>query len=90
MSKYKQLTDVEHVLLRPEMYIGAINEQKSMEYVFNTETNSIKKEEVSFVPALDQPVAILEFSSNAAIVQRLRWDEIFDELSVFSLDNSTI
>ena len=49
-SKVVCLTDRDHVLKRPAMYIGAVNSVTSNEYIF--ENNKIEYKEVNFVPGL--------------------------------------
>ena len=45
-----ELTDREHVLKRPSMYIGGIDLTSSNEYIL--ENNKITNKEVQYVPAL--------------------------------------
>ncbi|CAD2221959.1 DNA topoisomerase II [Angomonas deanei] len=40
-SKYKKLSPIDHILLRPEMYIGSIETQPSPMFVFNPETGKM-------------------------------------------------
>ena len=49
-DKYKKLTDIEHVLLRPGMYIGSVKPNTSMKHIVNDD--KILKEEISFNPGL--------------------------------------
>jgi DNA topoisomerase-2 len=48
-SKYKVLTDVEHVLHRPSTYIGSTKQQTSDEFVY--ENNKIQRKSVTYNPA---------------------------------------
>lgn len=50
MNKIEQLSDREHILKRPAMYVGAIDKVSSVEYIF--ENNKIIEKEVGVVPAL--------------------------------------
>lgn len=50
MTKFKTLTDREHILLRPAMYIGATDLTTSQEYIL--ENDKIELTEVSVVPGL--------------------------------------
>ena len=45
-----ELTDREHVLKRPSMYIGGIDSTSSNEYIL--ENNKITNKEVQYIPAL--------------------------------------
>jgi DNA gyrase/topoisomerase IV subunit B len=47
-QKYRKLTDIEHVLLRPFMYIGSISPHKESTYLYDGET--IWQEEVEYNP----------------------------------------
>jgi len=47
-QKYQKLTDVEHVLLRPFMYIGSISPHTGDQYLYDGE--NIKNEEVTYNP----------------------------------------
>ena len=48
--KVQVLTDRDHVLKRPAMYIGAVNSSSFSEYIF--ENNKIENREISYVPGL--------------------------------------
>jgi len=50
ISDYKKLSDVEHVLLRPNTYVGSIDETEFEEYIFKNDKFALKK--VSYVPGL--------------------------------------
>lgn len=47
---YTKMTQIEHVLKRPGMYIGSTSKQISNEWVFEKETSKIVKKQVSFTP----------------------------------------
>ena len=47
-QKYRKLTDIEHVLLRPFMYIGSISPHKEATYLYDGET--VWQEEVEYNP----------------------------------------
>ena len=47
-SKYKKLTDIEHVLLRPGMYIGSIKPHITNKYLFNEGKMELK--EITYNP----------------------------------------
>ena len=48
--KVQVLTDRDHVLKRPAMYIGAVNSSSFSEYIF--ENNKIEHKEISYVTGL--------------------------------------
>lgn len=52
MSKYIKLDQREHVLKRPNMYIGSVEEDIYNTYVFNEEENTIVKKDIKFIPGL--------------------------------------
>ena len=49
-NKYKKLTDVEHVLLRPSMYLGSMKPNLSLKWIY--QDNKFIKKEISYVPSL--------------------------------------
>lgn len=48
-EKYKKLTDEQHVLLRPSMYLGSMKPSTSMKFIIDDEM--IVKKETTFIPA---------------------------------------
>ena len=49
---FKVLTDIQHVLLRPGMYIGAVSRTKREQWIFDKVEGKFKFQEVEVVPAL--------------------------------------
>lgn len=47
-EKYKSLTDVEHVLLRPGMYIGSVVTETADKYILNKDTNKFELKSVKY------------------------------------------
>ena len=47
-----QLTQLEHILKRPDTYIGSVERSEKQMWVYNTEMDSMEMREVSFVPGL--------------------------------------
>lgn len=47
-EKYKSLTDIEHVLLRPGMYIGSVVTEKADKYILNKDTNKFELKSVDY------------------------------------------
>lgn len=50
--EFKILTDVEHVLLRPNMYIGGINLTENEQWVYDKESGKFSYGTVKYVPAV--------------------------------------
>lgn len=66
--EFKVLTDVEHVLLRPNMYIGGINLTEKEQWVLNKETNKFEFKSIKIVPAILKCCAeLLDNSIDVAI-----------------------
>lgn len=51
-QKYKKLTDVEHALLRPARYIGAISPHTATTWVYSDADGKMVKQEVTWNPGL--------------------------------------
>jgi len=51
-GKYQKLEQREHVLTRPGMYIGSIEEDTYDTWVFNSDANKMEKREIKFIPGL--------------------------------------
>ncbi|KAI9674189.1 MAG: DNA topoisomerase 2 [Caeruleum heppii] len=51
-EQYQKLTQLEHILKRPDTYIGSVERTEREMWVFNSETESIEMRNVSFVPGL--------------------------------------
>ena len=49
---YQKKTQLEHILLRPDTYIGSDEIQKDKLWVFNPETKTLEFRDVSYVPGL--------------------------------------
>lgn len=49
---YKKVDSLEHVLLRPDMYVGSIEASKEKMWVFDAETTQFVQKEIEFIPAL--------------------------------------
>ena len=52
INKIKQLSERDHMLLRPGQYIGATTLTKVPAFVFNEDTNKFEFSQISYVPAL--------------------------------------
>lgn len=49
---YQKKTQLEHILLRPDTYIGSIEAEEQEMYVFDSEDNTIVKKKIRYVPGL--------------------------------------
>ncbi|KAL1871029.1 hypothetical protein VTK73DRAFT_2338 [Phialemonium thermophilum] len=49
---YQKLTQLEHIIKRPDTYIGSVERTTQQMWVFNKEAEEMEKREVSFVPGL--------------------------------------
>ena len=52
MSKYKKFTQLEHVLARPDTYIGSIDRDHDKQWVLNSNDDKMIQKSVSWVPGL--------------------------------------
>ncbi|OAX83490.1 hypothetical protein ACJ72_02142 [Emergomyces africanus] len=51
-EKYQKLTQLEHIIKRPDTYIGSIERSTNQMWVYNSESESMEYREVSYVPGL--------------------------------------
>ncbi|PMD50714.1 putative DNA topoisomerase 2 [Hyaloscypha bicolor E] len=51
-DQYQKLTQLEHIIKRPDTYIGSVERATEIMWVFNTETSQMELRKVSFVPGL--------------------------------------
>lgn len=51
-QKYQMLTQVEHILKRPDTYIGSVERTEQEMWVYNSETGMMENRKVNFVPGL--------------------------------------
>lgn len=51
-DKYKSMSDIEHVLFRPGMYVGSTKKETVSSFIYNKETNKMELREYSVVPAM--------------------------------------
>ena len=50
-DKYVKLNPIEHVLRRPNMYVGSIEEDEYTTWVFDDKTEKMKKTKLKYVPS---------------------------------------
>ena len=51
-EQYQKVTQYEHILKRPDTYIGSIEFQKERLWVYNSETEKLEFRDVKYVPGL--------------------------------------
>jgi DNA topoisomerase-2 len=51
-KKYQKLTPIEHILMRPGMYIGSKDKIEQNLFVFDQQTNKIINKTISYIPGL--------------------------------------
>lgn len=51
-EKYQKKTPIEHILDRPDTYIGDVKEQTEFLWTFDPESNKMVKKNITFVPGL--------------------------------------
>ncbi|XP_055544705.1 DNA topoisomerase 2 [Wyeomyia smithii] len=49
---YQKKSQLEHILLRPDTYIGSVEQLKETMWVYDTEANKMVQREITFVPGL--------------------------------------
>lgn len=52
MLTFNQLTQLEHIIKRPDTYIGSVERSEKQMWVYNTELDSMELRDVNFVPGL--------------------------------------
>ncbi|KAH8804655.1 DNA topoisomerase [Xylogone sp. PMI_703] len=51
-EQYQKLTQLEHIIKRPDTYIGSIERTEQQMWVFNSETQEMELRNISYVPGL--------------------------------------
>ena len=51
-ERYQKLTQLEHIIKRPDTYIGSVERNERQMWVYNSEKESMQLREVSYVPGL--------------------------------------
>jgi len=52
LNKYQKMSDKEHILKKPDTYIGSIDMTQTETYVYDATTSSIVQREISYIPGL--------------------------------------
>jgi DNA topoisomerase II len=51
-DKYKMISHIEHILIRPDTYIGSVERTEQEMWVYNSQSDAIEFRKVNFVPGL--------------------------------------
>ncbi|KAI9815208.1 MAG: DNA topoisomerase 2 [Thelocarpon impressellum] len=51
-DQYQSLTPIQHILKRPDTYVGSVERTEKQMWVYNSQTEAMEMREVSFVPGL--------------------------------------
>ena len=51
-EQYQKKTQLEHILLRPDTYVGSISSNKENLWIYNHENKKIEKKDIYYIPAL--------------------------------------
>lgn len=51
-EQYQKLTQLEHIIKRPDTYIGSVEKTETTMWVFNSENKEMESRKVTFVPGL--------------------------------------
>ena len=91
-TEIKTLSDREHILIRPSMYIGGVDLVKNNEYIL--EDNTISQKEIEYVPALIKIInEVIDNSVDVAIKTNFKYSNLInikiDENKVSVQDNGT-
>ena len=51
-EKYKELNELDHILLRPSMWVGSVKEELAQFFIFDESENKMIMQEVTYIPAM--------------------------------------
>ena len=51
-EKYQQLSEVEHVLLRPGMWVGSVKEEERQSFIYSSDENKMTMKDIIYSPAM--------------------------------------
>ena len=51
-EKYQELSEVQHVLLRPGMWVGSTKEEEKDMFIYNIKTGKMEQQTLNYVPAM--------------------------------------
>merc|ERR1711990_190847 len=49
---YKKIDNLEHVLLRPDMYVGSVESVRQNMWIYDQDSDKLVSKEIDFIPAL--------------------------------------
>jgi len=67
---YQKKSQLEHILLRPDSYVGSTDEQSQRMWVFDDKTQRMALRQISYVPAL------YKIFGNSSLSHLFRLDEV--------------
>lgn len=86
---YKQMSEVEHILARPGMYVGSTKEEQKSQFVYDYNDAVMKMKDVTIIPAIIK--LIDEIISNSTDEYRRSTNLGLTNITVkFSKDNKTV
>ena len=86
---YKQMSEVEHILARPGMYVGSTKEEQKSQFVYDYTDGMMKMKEISIIPGMVK--LIDEIISNSTDEYRRPTNLGLNKIIVkFAKDNKTI
>lgn len=86
---YKQMSEVEHILARPGMYVGSTKEEQKSQFVYDYNDAVMKMKDVTIIPAIIK--LIDEIISNSTDEYRRPTNLGLTNITVkFSKDNKTV
>lgn len=87
-QKYKELTEQEHILLRPGMYVGSTKAEPDTRFVYDIKDGVMKQKEIEYVPAMLKLVD--EIISNSCDEYRRKDNLGLTKLSITIHNDNTI
>lgn len=51
-DKYQKISQLEHILKRPDTYIGSVETQEQLQWIYDEETDCMIEKNVTIVPGL--------------------------------------
>lgn len=51
-DKYKQLSETEHILLRPGMWVGSVSEEERQVFIYDSDENKMTMKDIRYSPAM--------------------------------------
>ena len=51
-EKYQSLTEIEHILMRPGMWVGSIRDEEKQCFIYDEDSGKMTMKSVNYVPAM--------------------------------------